>query len=91
VDAEEVGVGHVQLDVARYDPVAQRLDESHVSITPEGVRLAPIVTRYIWPSEMDLMARIAGLKLRERWGGWGREPFSADSRLHVSVYTRAKE
>ena len=89
VDAEEVRVGHVQLDVARYDSVTQRLDETHVSITSEGVRLAPIVTRYIWPSEMDLMARIAGLRLRERWGGWGREPFTADSRLHVSVYVRA--
>jgi SAM-dependent methyltransferase len=89
VDAETVGVDHVQLDVARHDPVAQRLDETHVSITRGGVRLAPIVTRYIWPSEMDLMARIAGLALRERWGGWGREPFTADSRLHVSVYARA--
>jgi SAM-dependent methyltransferase len=89
VDAEQVGVDHVQLDVARHDPVTQRLDETHVSITREGVRLGPIVTRYIWPSEMDLMARIAGLRLRERWGGWGREPFTADSRLHVSVYVRA--
>jgi SAM-dependent methyltransferase len=89
VDAEAVGVDHVQLDVARHDPVAQRLDETHVSITRDAVRLAPIVTRYIWPSEMDLMARIAGLALKERWGGWGREPFTADSRLHVSVYTRA--
>jgi SAM-dependent methyltransferase len=89
VDAEEVGVDHVQLDVARHDPVAQRLDETHVSITREGVRLAPIVTRYIWPSEMDLMARIAGLTLKERWGGWDREPFTGDSRLHVSVYVRA--
>ena len=88
VAAEAVGVDHVRLDVARHDPVTQRLDETHVSITAQGVRLAPIVIRYIWPSEMDLMARIAGLTLKERWGGWSGEPFTADSRLHVSVYAR---
>jgi hypothetical protein len=52
------------------------------------VRLNPIVTRYAWPSELDLMARIAGLRLRERWGGWEREPFTGASRAHVSVYGR---
>ena len=51
-------------DVGRHDPVAQILDESHVSLTPAGVRLAPIVCRYVWPSELDLMAHIAGLRLR---------------------------
>jgi SAM-dependent methyltransferase len=88
VDAEAVGVDEVRLDVGRYDPVTQRLEESHVHLTRDGVRLFPIVTRYIWPSELDLMARIAGLRLKERWGDWNREPFTADSRLHVSVYGR---
>jgi len=88
VDAEEVGVSDVWLDVARHDPVTQRLDESHISLSPAGVRLYPIVTRYAWPSELDLMARIAGLRMRERWGGWNREPFDAGSPLHVSVYGR---
>ena len=60
----------VWLDVARYDPVTQMLDESHVALTPDGVRLFPIVPRHIWPAEMDLMARIAGLRLKERWGDW---------------------
>ena len=45
--------------------------------------------RYAWPSELDLMARLAGLRLRERWGGWRREPFDAASGLHVSVYEHA--
>ena len=45
--------------------------------------------RYAWPSELDLMARLAGLRLRDRWGGWRREPFDADSGLHVSVYEHA--
>jgi hypothetical protein len=88
VDAEAVEVDSVWLDVGRHDPVAQRLDETHVHLTRDGVRLYPIVTRYAWPSELDLMARIAGLGLKERWGGWGREPFTSASPLHVSVYGR---
>ena len=54
----------------------------------DGVRLYPIVTRYAWPSELDLMARIAGLRLKERWAGWNREPFTSASGTHVSVYGR---
>jgi SAM-dependent methyltransferase len=89
VDAEAVEVDHVRLDVARHDRVNQLLEESHVRLSRDGVRVSPIVTRYAWPAELDLMARIAGLRLAERWGGWGREPFTAASRLHVSVYGRA--
>jgi len=88
VDAEAVGVDQVRLDVGRHDPVRQLLDESHVLLSREGVRLNPIVTRYAWPSELDLMARIAGLRLKERWAGWNREPFNATSSTHVSVYGR---
>lgn len=88
VDAESVGVSEVWLDVGRHDPVAQRLEESHVHLTSKGVRVYPIVQRYAWPSELDLMARIAGLRLKERWAGWNREPFTASSTNHVSVYGR---
>lgn len=88
VNAELIEVGEVRLDVGRHDPVAQILDESHVSLTREGVRLTPIVTRYAWPSELDLMARIAGLRLAHRWGGWHQEPFTGTSWRHVSVYRR---
>ena len=87
VDAEAIGVEEVRLDVARHDPVTQRLDESHVHLARDGVRLYPIVTRYAWPSELDLMARIAGLRLKERWDGWQREPFTS-TRNCVSVYGR---
>lgn len=86
VDAERIATDEVRLDVGRHDPVAQRLDESHVVLTSQGLQLLPIVTRYAWPSELDLMARIAGLRLLDRWGGWEREPFTATSRNHVSVY-----
>lgn len=88
VDAEYVGADDVVLDVNRYDPVTQILDENHVRLGNDGVRLAPISCRLAFPSELDLMARIAGLRLLERWGGWRREPFTADSVRHISVYGR---
>jgi len=74
VDAEEVATDGVTLDVGRYDRATQLLDECHVTVTREGTRVVPIVTRFVWPSEMDLMARIAGLRLHARWAGWQREP-----------------
>jgi SAM-dependent methyltransferase len=86
VDAERVAVDGVTLDVCRYDPVTQRLDENHVRITAEGIRFGPISLRLAYPPEFDLMARIAGMRLRGRAGGWHGEPFTADSRRHVSVY-----
>lgn len=86
VDAEHVGVGHVGLDVCRYDPVTQILDENHVRISTEGITFSPIRLRLAHPPEFDLMARIAGLRLRERWGDWNREPYTATSWRHVSVY-----
>ena len=88
VDAEALAVNEVRLDVGRYDAVTQRLEESHVVLSAEGVRVHPIVTRYAWPSELDLMARIAGLRLQERWGGWNREPFTSASDNQVAVYGR---
>jgi hypothetical protein len=88
VDAEELRRDRVTLDVGRYDPVTQLLDESHVTIGPQGIRLSPIVTRYCTPAELDLMARIAGLRLRHRWGGWQGEPFTTESHRHVSVWSR---
>jgi len=88
VNPEYVGKHQVVLDVCHYDPVTQLLEESHVELSSAGITLSPIVCRLIWPSEMDLMARIAGLRLVERCGGWKREPFTARSDLHVSVYVR---
>ena len=56
--------------------------------TDGQVRVYPIVCRYAWPSELDLMARVAGLHLRERWASWQREPFGPASRNCISVYER---
>jgi hypothetical protein len=86
VKAEGIAIDKVALDLLRHDPVKQKLEESHVSLTAHGITLTPVVQRYAWPCELDLMARLAGLQLAERWGGWGREPFTARSEIHISVY-----
>jgi SAM-dependent methyltransferase len=89
VDAERVEVDHVVLGVSRYDPITQILDTNHVHISADRVIMSPIRLRLAQPAEFDLMARIAGLTLRDRWGGWTGEPFTASSWRHVSVYERA--
>jgi SAM-dependent methyltransferase len=88
VGTTAVGVDMVQLEVSRHDAVTQRVDSSRVIFSHGGVRLYPVAIRYAWPSELDLMARVAGLRLLERWEGWNREPFRATSDTHVSVYGR---
>jgi SAM-dependent methyltransferase len=86
VRAEHVGLDSVTLDIARYDPVTQYLEENHVVLSSRGIRATPIVCRLITPGEMDLMARIAGLSLLERFANWQKTPFDIHSRAHVSVY-----
>src|SRR6476469_4206984 len=88
VDAEAIEVSEVRLDVLRHDPLTQTIEESHVFLSPHGVRMWPVVQRYSWNTELDLMARIAGLRLKERWAGWNREPFGAASPNCISVYGR---
>jgi SAM-dependent methyltransferase len=86
VEAGDLSLDRVDLEVARHDPVHQVIDGHHVVITNEGTRLYPVRLRYAWPAELDLMATLAGLRLRERWGSWRRDPFSASSERHISVY-----
>jgi len=88
VRAEDLQVDEVSLDVLRHDAATQTLEESHVSLGPAGVRLNPVVQRYAWPAELDLMAQVTGMRLRERWGGWSRQPFDSHSRIHVSVFEK---
>ena len=80
--------GEVRLDMLRHYPATQMLDESHVTLSSEGIRLNPVVQRYAWPAELDLMARIAGLRLKERWDDWSRRPYTATGSTVVSVYGR---
>jgi hypothetical protein len=88
VSAITVELDEVQLEASKYDPVVQRSTSQHVFLSPKGVELYPVVIRFAWPAELDLMARLAGLRLHERWGGWDGRPFTADSGHHVSIYGR---
>ena len=81
-----MGLNEITLEVARYDPVSQLLKKNNVRLATNGTAMSPIVLRLITPGEMDLMARIAGLRLVERYANWRREPLSADSHAHVSIY-----
>ncbi len=82
----------VILEVSQHDAARQHVTSQRVVLggAGGGVQLFPIQIRYAWPTELDLMARLAGLALRERWGGWRREPFNSQSEKHVSVYERAE-
>jgi SAM-dependent methyltransferase len=89
VRATDVTEAHVVLEIARHDPVVQRVHSARVVVTPtDGIRMLPVNIRYAWPAEVDLMARLAGLEHEERWSGWQRQPFDESSRQHVSVYRR---
>lgn len=91
LSAARVDVDRVQLDASRIDPVNQRVMSQHILVGAEGIMLLPVQIRYAWPSELDLMARLAGLSLRQRFGGWQTEAFTAASPNHVSIYARAGE
>lgn len=83
----DVSADHIGFD--EYDVANQRLVSHH--FWPEGGvwRASSLPFRYVWPSELDLMARLAGLRLRERWSDFERSPFSGESRSHVSVWERS--
>lgn len=78
----------VYLEVAHHHPALQRLDSVYVELTDAGVELFPSSLRYVYPAELDLMAALNGLRLRDRWEDWERRPFRGGSRSHVSVYER---
>lgn len=88
VGAVHVDVDSLVIEASRHDAANQRVESQQVFVGPDGIRPLPVFIRYVWPSELDLMARLAGLRLRERFGGWKREPFDASSLRHVSVYER---
>jgi SAM-dependent methyltransferase len=88
VSAVHVGMDRVSLDVTRHDPVEQVVTSQHLHITTSGLKMYPVQLRYAWPSELDLMARLAGLRLHSRSGGWRGEPYVAANSMHISVYTK---
>lgn len=89
VYTDQVGTDQVRLNLDRHHPVDQRVDSVHILVRESGLRIYPVQIRYAYPTELDLMAQLAGLRLRERFGGWDRRPFDDDSVLHVSVYEQA--
>ncbi len=78
--------GYIGLVAADHDPSTQTLATTQIVLGDGTVRVFPVVHRYAWPSELDLMARITGLSLEARWTNWQSEPFEATSTDHVSVY-----
>ncbi len=79
---------NLHLVTSRHDPLQQRVHIEHVCVGPGGLRRYPVTLRYAWPSELDVMAAAAGLTMHARWGGWRRQPFTADTTDHVTLYRR---
>jgi SAM-dependent methyltransferase len=84
--AFDVSEGHLGFD--EYDVANQGLISHHYRLVDGAYERLSMPFRYVWPAELDLMARLAGMTLRERWGGWAREPFTSESTMHVSVWER---
>lgn len=78
----------VNMEFLVHDPVEQTVTYQRVTFDADGTTLRPLRLRYCWPSELDLMAQLAGMRLRERYSDWDRSPFTAASRSHISVYER---
>ena len=74
------------LELSRHDAAAQRVLSQVITFEGQRFEMRPIALRYSWPSELDLMAAQAGLRLAERYTGWDRTPFGPGSQSHVSVY-----
>ena len=71
-----------------YDVAAQILHSHHYNVIDGKLDVSSAPYRYVWPAELDLMAQLAGMTLRDRWSGWKREPFTSESTSHVSVWQK---
>jgi SAM-dependent methyltransferase len=71
-----------------YDVATQALSSNYVKVADGRGSFWSVPFRYVWPAELDLMARLAGLRLRDRWDGWTRQPYTSESRQHVSVWEK---
>ncbi len=81
-------VSPTRLGFDEYDVATQILFSHHYWAVDGQLEVFSAPYRYVWPSELDLMARLAGMTLRERWSGWNREPFTGESTAHVSVWEK---
>ena len=82
----DAGDNHIGID--EYDVVNQGLISHHYLVGGGRAETAHVPFRYVWPSELDLMARMAGMELEHRWADWTRRPFTAESTSHVSVWRK---
>lgn len=87
-DAVPFHVGPDRLGFDTYDVATQRMRSHHVRVVDGRATHLSIPFRYVWPAELDLMARLAGMRLRDRWEDWDRRPFTSDSTRHVSVWEK---
>ena len=85
---EVFDLGDTHVGVDEYDAASQRLVSHHFTLVDGGWERRSIPFRSVGPGELDLMAQLAGLTLRERWGGWNREPFTSERTKHVSVWEK---
>ncbi|MEX0991446.1 MAG: methyltransferase domain-containing protein [Actinomycetota bacterium] len=91
VSVDSLGPHELSLETSVHEPFEQRTDSLHVVVRNGRVETYPVRLRYAYVSELDLMAQLAGLRLRERWADWDRTPFPSGKWMHVSVWERAND
>jgi len=88
VRTKHVSFDSVWLEAVQHDPTQQTLNYQRIRINADGTTLNPLPMRYVWPSELDLMAQMAGLQSVHRWGGWQKQPLASTSDMYVIVYEK---
>ena len=81
-----VGDDGIRLEATQIDPLLQQINSQLIYFSEEGTRMYPVKIRYAWPSELDLMANLAGLSLQHRWGTWRKDELTIQDGKHISVY-----
>jgi hypothetical protein len=81
--SDETGWG-----IDEYEVATQSLTSHHIELVGDQMRRFSMPFRYVWPAELDLMAEMAGMRLRDRYADWSRAPFTSDSRKHVSIWEK---
>lgn len=87
----QIDENEVRIDVSRLEMDNQLIINQHVLLGEHGAQFYPVKIRYAWPSEMDLMARLSHLQLKERWSNWEKASFTANSKSHISIYEHEKK
>lgn len=78
----------VFVEAAMHDAATQRIRTQTIILSEQGIQMFPLMMRYFWPSELDLMAKLAGLRLERRYGNWDRTPYNRDSARQISVFRK---